>query len=63
MTKFNHIYAVVTLAFEVKEYSAVEGDGVTVCVVFLGQSERDVEVRVSTADREAEGKSYVVLVK
>ena len=57
------IFTAVSLAFEIEEYNTVEGDDVTVCVVVSGQSERDVAVRVSTADGEAEGKNYVMLVK
>ena len=57
------IFAAVTLAFEMEQYSTVESNDVTVCVVLSGQSERDVAVRVSTADGVAEGKNYVILVK
>ena len=46
-----------------EQYSTVEGDDVTVCIVLSGRSERDVVASVSTADGEAEGKNYVILVK
>ena len=56
------IFEAVTVSFEMEQYSTVEGDDVTVCIVLSGQSERDVAVRVSTADGEAECKSYGILV-
>ena len=48
---------VVTLSFEMEQYSSEEGDSVTVCVVLSGQTERDVAVRISTIDGSAQGCS------
>ena len=52
----NHVhFSAVTVSFEMEQYSTVEGDDVTVCIVLSGQSERAVAVRVSTAEGEAQG--------
>ena len=43
-----------------EQYSTEEGDNVTVCIVLSGQTERDVTVRVNTADGEAQGKPSIL---
>ena len=54
---------VVTLSFEVEQYSTEEGDNVTVCVVLSGQTERDVAVNVGTMDGSAQGCSSTYFVR
>ena len=39
-----------------EQYSTEEADNVTVCIVLSGQTERDVAVKISTVDEEAQGK-------
>ena len=63
LTNHYSVFSVVTLSFEMEQYSTVEGEDVTVCVVLSGQSERNVSVRVSTEDGEAQGKNYRIIVK
>ena len=50
-------YPEVVIGFEETVYPAMEGEEVTVCVVLVsGELERDVVVRVSSADGTATGE-------